>query len=209
VDSELISKKDLLQTAGISYGQLYRWKRKGLIPEDWFVRKSTFTGQETFFPRDKVLVRIEKIKSMKDEDASLDEIADAVSPDLGEISMTLDEIRERGLVSAETIELFSEEVRDCETPLVFGEVVSLSALDTLLKTGDVSLDEGRTVLQSLKENYPAFEGRPADLVFVRRMGLSTSMLVSSAAEVKFEPSSRVVARLNLADCAEALSTRIK
>jgi hypothetical protein len=100
-------------------------------------------------------------------------------------------------------------VCDCETPLVFGEVVSLSALDTLLKTGDVSLEEGRTVLQSLKENYPAFEGRPADLVFVRRMGLSTSMLVSSAAEVKFEPSARVVARLNLADCAEALSTRIK
>jgi DNA-binding transcriptional MerR regulator len=209
VDSELISKKDLLQSAGISYGQLYRWKRKGLIPEEWFVRKSTFTGQETFFPREKVLARIEKIKSMKDEDASLDEIAETVSPNLGEISMTIDEIRERGLVSAEAIEVFSAEARNCEVPLVFGEVVSLSALDTLLKTGDVSLEEGRTVLQSLQENYPAFEGRPADLVFVRRMGLSTSMLVSSAAEVRFEPSARVVARLNLADCAEALSTRIK
>jgi hypothetical protein len=146
---------------------------------------------------------------MKDEDASLDEIAETVSPNLGEISMTIDEIRERGLVSAEAIEVFSAEARNCEAPLVFGEVVSLSALDTLLKTGDVSLEEGRTVLQSLQENYPAFEGRPADLVFVRRMGLSTSMLVSSAAEVRFEPSARVVARLNLADCAEALSTRIK
>src|SRR5512136_2990279 len=99
MDSEMISKKDLLASAGISYGQLYRWKRKGLIPEEWFVRKSTFTGQETFFPREKVFARIEKIKSMKDEDASLDEIADAVSPNLGESSMTLAEIRERGLVS--------------------------------------------------------------------------------------------------------------
>jgi len=75
MDPELISKKDLLGQAGISYGQLYRWKRKGLIPEDWFIRKSTFTGQETFFPREKVLARIERIKSMQDEDASLDEIA--------------------------------------------------------------------------------------------------------------------------------------
>jgi len=24
---------------GISYGQLYRWKRKGLIPESWFIRR--------------------------------------------------------------------------------------------------------------------------------------------------------------------------
>lgn len=50
MDEDLISKKDLLEQTGISYGQLYRWKRKNLIPEDWFIRKSTFTGQETFSP---------------------------------------------------------------------------------------------------------------------------------------------------------------
>ena len=43
----LISKKDLLARTGISYGQLYRWKRQNLIPEEWFIKKSTFTGQET------------------------------------------------------------------------------------------------------------------------------------------------------------------
>jgi DNA-binding transcriptional MerR regulator len=209
VDSELISKKELLAAAGISYGQLYRWKRKGLIPEDWFIRRSAFTGQETFFPREKVLVRIEKIKSMKDEDASLDEIADAVAPNLGEVSMTLPEIRERGLVSAEAAELFAEKVCDCDAPLVFGEVVSLSALDELLKTGEVSLDEGRTVLDALQENFPAFEGRHADLLFVRRMGLSTALLVSSGAEVRFDHAARVVARLNLSECAESLRARIR
>ena len=35
-DPNLISKKELLDQTGISYGQLYRWKRKGLIPEAWF-----------------------------------------------------------------------------------------------------------------------------------------------------------------------------
>ena len=209
MDPELISKKELLLAAGISYGQLYRWKRKGLIPEDWFQRKSTFTGQETFFPREKVLARIEKIKSMKDEDASLDEIADAVSPNLGEISMTIAEIRERGLVSPEAAELFAEGVCDCDQPLVFGEVVSLAALDTLLRTGDVSLDEGRVVLDALQENYPAFEGRSADLLFVRRMGLSTALLVSSGAEVKFDRAARVIARVNLSESAEALRAKIR
>jgi hypothetical protein len=209
MDSEMISKKDLLVSAGISYGQLYRWKRKGLIPEDWFVRKSTFTGQETFFPREKVLSRIEKIKSMKDEDASLDEIADAVSPNLGEVSMTLVELKQRGLISTEAADLFAEKVGDAEHTLVLGEVVSLSALDSLLKTGEVSLDEGRVVLDALQENYPEFEGRTADLIFVRRMGLSTAMLVSSGAEVRFDRAARVISRLNLSESAEALRARIK
>jgi len=208
MDSELISKKELLQVAGISYGQLYRWKRKGLIPEDWFVRKSTFTGQETFFPREKMLARIDKIKNLKGEDVSLDDIADAVAPDLGEVSMTIAEIRERELVSAEALELFSV-VCDCDQPLVFGEVVSLAALDQLLKTGDVSLDEGRMVLQALQDNYPAFEGAEADLIFVRRMGMSTALLATSSAEVRFETSTRVIARLSLAECAEALSAKIR
>jgi DNA-binding transcriptional MerR regulator len=208
MDSELISKKELLAAAGISYGQLYRWKRKGLIPEEWFQRKSTFTGQETFFPRDKVLARVEKIKSMKDEDASLDEIADAVSPNLAERSMTIAEIRSAGLVSPEAAQLFCEGGHGADEPLVFGEVVSLAALDSLLRTGDVSLDEGRVVLGALKESYPEFEGRPADLVFVRRMGLSAAMLVSSGAEVRFDSATRIVSRVNLSESAEALRARI-
>jgi hypothetical protein len=53
MDENLISKKELLEITGISYGALYRWKRKNLIPEEWFIKKSTFTGQETFFPKDK------------------------------------------------------------------------------------------------------------------------------------------------------------
>ena len=68
-----ISKKDLLKETGISYGQLYRWKREGLIPEEWFVKRASFTGQETFFPRERVLERVRVILGMK-EDKSLEDI---------------------------------------------------------------------------------------------------------------------------------------
>lgn len=74
MQDELISKKELLEKYGISYGALYRWKRKGLIPEEWFIRRSTVTGQETFFVRDVICARVEAILSGKDE-ASLDEMA--------------------------------------------------------------------------------------------------------------------------------------
>ena len=62
-----ISKKELLAQTGISYGQLYRWKREGLIPEEWFEKRSAFTGQETFFPRELILTRVKAIQSMKDD----------------------------------------------------------------------------------------------------------------------------------------------
>ncbi|HBT94640.1 MAG TPA: hypothetical protein DEB24_00270 [Coriobacteriia bacterium] len=68
-----ISKKALLRETGISYGQLYRWKREGLIPEEWFIKRSASTGQETFFRRERIIGRIEAIKSMKD-DKTLSEI---------------------------------------------------------------------------------------------------------------------------------------
>lgn len=71
---ELISKKELLEQYGISYGALYRWKRKGLIPEEWFLKKATVTGQETFFPKELICERVELIQNQKD-DFSLDELS--------------------------------------------------------------------------------------------------------------------------------------
>ena len=76
-----ISKKELLEETGISYGQLYRWKREGLIPESWFVKKSSFTGQETYFPKEKILKRIRAIQQLKDQ-YSLEELADLLSPEV-------------------------------------------------------------------------------------------------------------------------------
>lgn len=72
MDPSYISKRELLEIFGISYGALYRWKRMGLIPEDWFIRRSTPTGQETFFRRDQIMPRMELILERK---ASLEELA--------------------------------------------------------------------------------------------------------------------------------------
>ena len=77
-EDNLISKKKLLARYNISYGALYRWKRKGLIPDEWFIKKSTVTGQETFFPEKLVCERVETIQSMKEE-VLLDELADKLS----------------------------------------------------------------------------------------------------------------------------------
>ncbi len=207
-ETELISKKDLLLASGISYGQLYRWKRKGLIPEEWFVRKATFTGQETYFPRDQVMARIEKIKALKEEDVSLDSIAEAVSPTLAVADMPVEDLASRGIVSAAALGLYRD-VHPGEEPLAFGEVLTAYVLDRLLQTGEVSVEEGRMLARGLEETYSSCEGHACDFVFVRKMGLSTCFVVTSGADIAFEHGARIVARLPLAACIEELKTRIR
>jgi DNA-binding transcriptional MerR regulator len=50
----------------------------GLIPEDWFLRKSTSTGQETFFRRAQICPRVELILA-REQGISLEELAEQLS----------------------------------------------------------------------------------------------------------------------------------
>lgn len=79
MEPKYISKKDLLKRYGISYGALYRWKRMGLIPEEWFIKRSTPTGQETFFDEEVICERINMIIAAK-EGISLEELAARLKP---------------------------------------------------------------------------------------------------------------------------------
>jgi len=87
---DLITKKQFLQETGLSYGQLYRWKRAGLLPDEWFMKRSATTGQETFFPRERMLARVAFIQERKDK-YSLEELAAMLKPDLKTINFTLGE----------------------------------------------------------------------------------------------------------------------
>jgi hypothetical protein len=208
MEPELISKKDLLLATGISYGQLYRWKRKGLIPEDWFVRKSAFTGTETFFPREKVLVRVDRILSMKDEDLSLDDIAEAVSPMPLPDTFSRDDVISRGIVSAPAIALFSEG-HPGVSDLRFAELVAASVADTLLTSGDAGQDEALCAIATLETGWTTCENTSCDLVLLRKMGVSTVMLMSSASGLVVDAGTRVVARIALPVQIEQLKTRLK
>ncbi len=211
VDEDLISKKELLEVTGISYGQLYRWKRKGLIPEEWFIRKSTFTGQETFFPREKILERIERIKNMKD-DLSLDELADVFSPSPAGVSVRWDEVVQRHIVTNVAQKVYRERHPEVRV-LSFDELLCLYVLDAALQTGEVSLDEGRMALQLMEDEYPqmqrvAEQGRAVELVFVRKLGIATCLLVALPGEIRFETGARVVARIHVPTCVEQLKLKL-
>ncbi|MCZ8514639.1 YhbD family protein [Paenibacillus filicis] len=206
MEQQLISKKDLLELTGISYGQLYRWKRKNLIPEEWFIRKSTFTGQETFFPKEQILARIDKILNMKD-DLSLDELADVFSPNLVEASIPRGDLEKRGLISPQSLQLFEQYYGDTDV-YTFDMILHVYLLDKLLRTGEITLEEGRILLETLQEHYPKFKGMPCELVFFRKMGVSGFLLSGSPNELYFEKLVRMVARIPIAASVEELKMKL-
>ena len=133
----LISKKDLLAITGISYGQLYRWKRERLIPEEWFIKQSAYTGQETFFPREQILSRIQSILDLKDR-YSLEELAKILSPDKAEAKITMEQLQELSEIDRELLqdlpELFGKEHFDF-LDIVF-TVGMIQAADKMKLTDD-------------------------------------------------------------------------
>ncbi|WP_270394170.1 YhbD family protein [Bacillus paranthracis] len=206
MSTDLISKKDLLELTGISYGQLYRWKRKNLIPEDWFVRKSTFTGQETFFPKEKILERIDKIQTMK-EDLSLDELANMFSPSVREILLTKEDILRKGIASEPVLQSFIEQTNKT-AEFQFVDILYVYMLEELLQSGEISLEEGKMVLQVLSENYEAMKHKTCDLIIVRKLGISTCFLVSNVDDLIFEKGTKIVLREAIMKYTEALKTKL-
>lgn len=128
-----ISKKKLLRKTGISYGQFYRWKRKGLIPDNWLSHESTRTGQESFLPEKKIIPRIEKIRELK-EDHTLKEIAELLSPELVEKKYDTSGLLELNWVDNRTVRAYEEVVggRDFYS---FEDLLNLTVFARLRESG--------------------------------------------------------------------------
>jgi DNA-binding transcriptional MerR regulator len=207
MDEDLLSKKELLELTGISYGQLYRWKRKNLIPEQWFIRKSTFTGQETFFPKAQILSRIDKIKSMKNEDISLEDIADVFSPVLTDISLTYDEIIKRSIVNAEVMEIYKQ-IKPISDALHFDDILFLFMFYKAISSGSISLDEGKTLINMLDNGFKAFEGSDCELIIARKLGVFTCMLISKPCVTYFEQGLKIIFRASISGFIEELKLKL-
>ena len=99
---EYITKKQLLEEMGISYGQLYRWKRIGLIPESWFIKRPSSTGQETILPRKKIINRIKDIQQRM-EIQSLEQLVEKYSFQVDKAIITLEAMYKSPYLSVEYV----------------------------------------------------------------------------------------------------------
>lgn len=203
---ELISKKDLLTEMEISYGQLYRWKRKKLIPEDWFMKKSTYTGQETFFPRDKILDRIDQIINMKDG-SSLDDLADKFSSDMPEAMIRRrEELLHLQILSKEIINLY-EEIFKGKEEYNFEDILYMYISEDLLKQGHLSIEDMSRILRMLSDNYESIKDKDPSLSVYRKFGVSVSLLHRNG-EIFYSDQAPIVDNYSIRSAVEKLKLKI-
>jgi DNA-binding transcriptional MerR regulator len=212
---ELISKKEVLELTGISYGQFYRWKREGLIPESWFIRKSTFTGQETFLPKAKILERLEKIKSMKDGH-SLDEIANLLSPEVKDRRFARDELTQMGWASPEVLAYY-EQIRKDQGPYSFRDIFYLVIIEHL-RERDLTHEEIELALSTLLvSDFGRLQQKEFawTLVVFRKevpgqllSKLKVGACVLHAGDCLFDPQAQIVAKLELSKLVEDVKPKL-
>jgi len=206
MNQDLISKKELLEICEISYGQLYRWKRKNLIPEEWFIKKSTFTGQETFFPKARIIERIEKIKNMKG-DLSLDDLANMLSPNLTELVLDRDMLKENEIISDATLDFYTELKGDSQK-FIFEEILFIYILDKMFKSGKIGFEDGKMVIKLLNDYYSKFKGKNCELIFFRKLGISSCCLVTQKEDIYFEDQVKLIETLKISELIEELKIKM-
>lgn len=192
---ELISKKDLLIQTGISYGQLYRWKRKNIIPEEWFIKKSVSTGQETFFPKDKILERINKILELKDE-VSLDELANRFSNNnVDNISLLRSYIVKENIVKLSILEMFEELMDEYE---IYDEnkLFSLFLYEDLINSALLNINEINNIVLESNDVFAKIEPNNK-LLIKRKLGVCFYYMIDKDEELFSDKEAKTIYEISL------------
>ncbi len=196
VEVELISKKELLQLTNISYGQLYRWKRKSLIPEDWFIKKSVSTGQETFFPREQILERIAKIIELKDQ-VSLDELSEIFSPKVEDLSFEGTDLIEKNIITQQGLLLFQSITGNDVDLSDLKQVLMIKILDGHVVSGHITFDEGKLIWYFLDQHYHKLNGEQASIILMRHLGLPFVIGTLSREMVIFDEGDKLILEIEV------------
>lgn len=212
MDEVWISKKDLLALTGISYGQLYRWKREKLIPDSWFEKRSAYTGQETFFPKERMLERIRFIQINKDVH-SLEKLASMLSADGDAARYDLNELTAHAQLAETAPRVAALMGRDW---LTFPEAMYALLLHNIAR--EAGLSEGAmaalcvdlpqwlswAMAQEGADWHEALTQADAQLVLVMQSGCIVPLLKPIDAWLCTGPSAQVIYRASLTDCARDL-----
>ena len=201
-----ISKKDLLKTTGISYGQLYRWKREGLIPEEWFVKRSSPTGQETYFPQDKILKRIHAIQQLKDS-YSLEELARILTPEVSNrlfCEEDLEHFDELDIdVAADFMDAMSKD------SFVFLEVLVMIALSQAMVDSAITEEERTHAVSFLSKRMSELHSADYVLELLQAQGHLYVLLKKEGSEVYLDDGLVAIRSIHLNELSNAIKLKYK
>lgn len=201
-----IAKKDLLKETGISYGQLYRWKREGIIPEEWFIKQSAFTGQETVFPRTQILNRIKAIQELK-EKYTLEELSKILSPEIAERYFTTDDLKIIDEIQKNLIPAFVQGFD--KNNFNFVEVLIMIALSELRTNSDISLGQIIEMVEGLKDYLPEIKSTGFIFIVFDRDNEYYATIYEEQARVFIDKKLKVFRKIHINDISNKLKLKYR
>lgn len=201
-----ISKKDLLKETGISYGQLYRWKREGIIPEEWFIKQSAFTGQETVFPKTQIINRIKAIQELKDK-YTLEELAKILSPEIAERNFTTDDLEIIEEIQNNLIPAFVQGFD--KNNFTFIEVLIMITLSELRINTDITLGQIITMVEGFKDYLPQIKSTGFIFIVFDRSNDYYATLYEEQAQVFIDSRLKVIRKIYLNDISNKLKLKYR
>ena len=202
----LISKKDLLIETKISYGQLYRWKREALIPESWFIKQPSFTGQETFFPKTKILERIKAIQQLKDK-YSLEELSRILSPEISERIFTSEDL--------EIIEEIDKGHIPCfcrifgKTVFSYIEILIFIAISSCKRDYSLQLYDIEQLCYGIKDNIAGIKQTDFIFVLLDKNKEYFIVLFAESAQILFDKRLNKLFQINLNDISSNMKIKYR
>lgn len=201
-----ISKKDLLKTTGISYGQLYRWKREGLIPEEWFVKRSSPTGQETYFPQEKILKRIHAIQQLKDS-YSLEELARILTPEISNRLFCEEDLEHFDELDIEVAADFMDAMS--KDSFVFLEVLVMIALSQAMVDTAITEEERTHAVSFLSKQMSEMHSADYVLELLQAQGHLYVLLKKEDSEVYLDDALVALRSIHLNELNNAIKLKYK
>ena len=201
-----ISKKDLLKETGISYGQLYRWKREGIIPEEWFIKQSAFTGQETVFPKRQIINRIKAIQELKNK-YTLEELAKILSPEIAERYFTTDDLEIIEEIQKNLIPAFVQGFD--KNSFTFIEVLIMIAISELKTNTDISLGQIIEMVEGLKDYLAQIKSTGFILIVFDRSNDYYGTLYEEQAQVFIDSRLKIIRRIHLNEISNKLKLKYR
>ena len=201
-----ISKKDLLKTTGISYGQLYRWKREGLIPEEWFVKRSSPTGQETYFPQEKILKRIHAIQQLKDS-YPLEELARILTPEISNRLFCEEDLEHFDELDIEVAADFMDAMS--KDSFVFLEVLVMIALSQAMVDTAITEEERTHAVSFLSKQMSEMHSADYVLELLQAQGHLYVLLKKEDSEVYLDDALVAIRSIHLNELNNAIKLKYK
>ena len=90
----------------------------------------------------------------------------------------------------------------------FQQLLYVYIVEKFFISGEAGIEEGKSILSTLEENYMNFQNKSCDVLLIRKFGIALCFLLMMPNELYIEKGAKLVLKVNAAECIEELKGKL-